>query len=521
MKIFTFLFVVLFINFLPAQHQNILISSYNRPNEPSIIIDPANTNRMVAATNLNNFYYSSDGGQTWENGLLSSDAYGVWGDPVIIVDTTGAFYFLHLSNPTLGSWIDRIVVQKSTDGGKTWDDGTAFGKNGSKAQDKHWAIVDPEDNTIFVTWTQFDDYGSSSNKDKSSILFTKSSDGGSTWAEVKKINEIDGDCIDDDNTVEGAVPAIGPNGEIYVAWAGPEGIVFDKSTNRGESWLANDIFIDEMPGGWAFDIPGIDRCNGMPITVCDLSDGPNRGTIYVNWSDQRNGEYDTDIWLSKSTDGGISWSEAVRVNDDPAGKQQFFSWMAIDQTNGKLYFVFYDRRNYEDTQTDVYMAMSGDGGQTFTNFKISDSPFTPNAGIFFGDYTNISAHNNIVRPIWTRLHNGSLSVWTALVDVDKITSLQDEKGGPPSKNSLVSNYPNPFVEKTYLSFKLHKKARISLKIYNVLGKEVASIIEEREYGIGKYIESFNPNSLNLSTGTYFYILNKNGEILKNKMLYIK
>jgi type IX secretion system substrate protein len=107
------------------------------------------------------------------------------------------------------------------------------------------------------------------------------------------------------------------------------------------------------------------------------------------------------------------------------------------------------------------------------------------------------------------------------VDVDKITSLQDEKGGPPRQSSLVSNYPNPFVEKTYLSFKLHKKARISLKIYNVLGKEVASIIEEREYGIGKYIESFNPNSLNLSTGTYFYILNKNGEILKNKMLYIK
>jgi hypothetical protein len=64
MKIFKFLFVVLFINFLPAQHQNILISTFNAPNEPSIMIDPANTNIMVAATNLNNFYYSSDGGQT-------------------------------------------------------------------------------------------------------------------------------------------------------------------------------------------------------------------------------------------------------------------------------------------------------------------------------------------------------------------------------------------------------------------------------------------------------------------------
>jgi Neuraminidase (sialidase) len=274
-------------------------------------------------------------------------------------------------------------VQKSTDGGKSWTDGTAFGKNGSKAQDKHWAIVDRTTNTIYTTRTQFDDYGSSNVEDKSSILFTKSSDGGTTWAEVKKINEVAGDCIDDDNTVEGAVPAIGPNGEIYVTWAGPEGIVFDKSTDGGATWLEEDIFIDAMPGGWTYDIPGINRCNGMPITVCDLSDGPNRGTIYVNWSDQRNGEDDTDIWFSKSTDGGESWSAPIRVNDDPAGSQQFLSWMTIDQTNGKLYFVFYDRRNYEDTQTDVYMAMPGDGGQTFTNFKISDSPFTPNAGIFF------------------------------------------------------------------------------------------------------------------------------------------
>ncbi|KAA3608823.1 MAG: T9SS C-terminal target domain-containing protein [Calditrichaeota bacterium] len=521
MKLFLIFFLILTATKIFAQHKNILISTANTPNEPSIMIDPANTNRIVAATNINNFYYSSDAGETWESGILSSSAFGVWGDPVIAVDTTGAFYFLHLSNPPSGTWIDRIVSQKSIDGGKTWNDGTAFGKDGSKAQDKQWAAVDRNTNSMYVTWTQFDEYGSSHSKHKSKIRFTRSTDGGETWSEPVAINEIDGNCIDDDETVEGAVPTVGPNGEIYVSWAGPAGLVFDKSLDGGETWLENDIFIDEMPDGWAYDIPGIMRANGMPITVCDLSGGPNHGNIYVNWSDQRNGTNDTDVWFSKSTDAGETWSKPARVNDDPAGKQQFFTWMDIDQTNGILYFVFYDRRNYDDLQTDVYMAKSDDGGETFVNFKISESPFIPNAGIFFGDYTNISAHNNVVRPIWTRLHNGALSVWTALIDVDNITAIQNDNNEIPQKNDLVSNYPNPFIDKTYLSFKLHKNAQISLKIYNVLGEEVASVIDNRNYGMGKYIESFSPAKLSLSTGTYYYILKKDGEIFKKKMLYIK
>jgi hypothetical protein len=52
------------------------------------------------------------------------------------------------------------------------------------------------------------------------------------------------------------------------------------------------------------------------------------------------------------------------VNDDPAGKEQFFSWLTIDQVTGYLYCVFYDRRNYANTQTDVYIARSTNGGTT-------------------------------------------------------------------------------------------------------------------------------------------------------------
>lgn len=508
---------------LPAQHQNVLVSNLNYPNEPCIAIDPNNTDRMVAAANLNNFYYSSDAGLTWTGGRATS-TYGVWGDPVVVADDQGSFYYFHLSNPPNGNWIDRIVCQKSTDGGKSWSRGTFMGlvpiAGGAKAQDKEWAVVD-RNNHIYVTWTQFDRYGSAAPQDSSNIRFAKSTDGGETWSEPVRINQVAGDAIDSDNTVEGAVPAIGPQGEIYVAWAGPAGIVFDKSTDGGETWLADDIFIDAMPGGWNFSVPGIYRCNGFPVTVCDLSDSPQRGTIYVNWSDQRNGEHDTDVWLAKSHDGGLTWSAPIRVNDDGPGRHQFFTWMTIDQVNGTLYFVFYDRRNYSDNRTDVFMAMSRDGGATFTNFQVSESPFTPRPEIFFGDYTSIAAHNNIVRPLWTRLNNVELSLLTAIIDLDQITGIKDRRETLPQAHAPAQNYPNPFDEATYLSFKLHRPAILSLKIYDLLGREVATVIDRKPYGIGQYVESFQPRDLGLPSGAYYFVLQNGSAVMRNRMIYVK
>lgn len=416
--------LIIFIMFCAArafpQHQNILISSSNDPEEPTIFINTQNTTQLVGGANINNVYTSADGGYTWSIGTIASQSYGVWGDPCCIADTAGNFYFFHLSWPPSGNWIDRIVCQKSTDGGLTWNNGSFMGLNGNKAQDKEWAVVDPANNNIYVTWTQFDVYGSANPVHKSIIRFAKSSDEGQTWSAAVKINEIDGDCIDSDNTVEGAVPAVGPNGEIYTSWAGPAGLVFDRSLNGGDTWLEEDIIVSDFPGGWDYTIPGIYRCNGLPVTVCDLSNGLYRGNIYINWTDQRNGSEDTDVWLSKSSDGGNTWSAPIRVNDDPPGKQQFFTWMTVDQLTGYLWFVWYDRRNYSDDNTDVYMATSTDGGETFINFKVSEEPFIPTTNVFFGDYNNITAHNNVIRPIWTRLHQNQLSVWTAIVQTDSV-----------------------------------------------------------------------------------------------------
>ena len=68
-----------------------------------------------------------------------------------------------------------------------------------------------------------------------------------------------------DNTVEGAVPAVGPNGEVYISWAGPLGLVFTKSTDKGVTWPDTKYLYVDIPGGWDFAIPAFTGQTGCRL----------------------------------------------------------------------------------------------------------------------------------------------------------------------------------------------------------------------------------------------------------------
>tara|TARA_B100001245_G_scaffold199496_1_gene159035 strand:- start:1976 stop:3361 length:1386 start_codon:yes stop_codon:yes gene_type:complete len=415
------LFLLLCSGSIMAQYTNVelgfSVNQFRGLCEPALAVSKTDPAYQVAGAILDQVFYSSDSGKTWTRDTLKS-SYGVWGDPVLISDYQGNFYFLHLSDPTGENWrseeiLDRIVCQKSTDNGKTWNDGSYMGMHHPKDQDKQWSVADRK-GTVYTTWTQFDKYGSKEEEDRSNILFSKSTDGGKSWSDAISINQFSGDCLDGDQTTEGAVPAVTEDGTVYVAWGYDNKIWFDRSEDGGETWLKEDKVVADQPGGWDIEIPGLMRANGMPVTVVNNKEGEYKGEVYVNWVDERNGNFD--VWFARSTDGGDTWSEPQKVNDDDTEADQFFTWLSCDQTTGYLYCMFYDRRNYKDLQTDVYLASSKDGGRSWVNEKISEKPFTPNPNVFFGDYNHIDAYQGVVRPIWTRYDKGGrTSIWTALI----------------------------------------------------------------------------------------------------------
>jgi hypothetical protein len=194
--------------------------------------------------------------------------------------------------------------------------------------------------------------------------------------------------------------------------------------------------------------------------------------------------------------------------------------MTVDQITGYIYVIFYDRRNYTDNNTDVYLAMSKDGGNTFKNIKISESPFNPNSSVFFGDYTNISAYNNVIRPIWTRLDNDQLSILTAIVDTNNfvvgINQPQKEKN---IINNNISVSPNPFKNNTFVSYKIHKDSYVKIILNDVYGNTIKTL-KNNKLKAGKYIQKISSNENNLQNGIYFVqiIINNNTIITKKIIL---
>jgi hypothetical protein len=397
-----------------------------RPAEVSVAINPTNAEHLIAVMLQagapgqprvsNHSYTSFDGGLTWKAVAAHNPQGRVQGDDSVTFGRDGTAYHAYISFD--GIRVERperawsgIFVRSSKDG-LNWSTPVAVVDHINTAipfEDKSWVGVDrseasPHRGNVYVAWTRFDVYGSDNPAHRSHIMVSRSRDGGQTFSTPYEISDETGDAKDSDGTVEGVVPAVGPNGEVYIAWAGPKGLVIDKSTDGGWTF-GRDKVIADMPGGWDLPVPGLERHNGMPVTAVDLSSGPHKGSVYVNWIDERNG--DPDVFVAASRDGGATWSAPVRVNDDPKGAVQMFTWMAVDPVDGSLNLVFHDRRGQPGKITGVTLARSVDGGKTFVNYPVPMTPFDCcESSAFFGDYNGIDAYGGRVVALFPVLTGG-------------------------------------------------------------------------------------------------------------------
>lgn len=357
-------------------------------NEPSIAISKTDPNIIVAGTNINWIYYSHDAGQSWESYRLGS-SLGFYGDPVLHAADNGDFYLVHLSKTPgkkWGDWFDRIVFQKSSDGGKSFTNGVGIGYNQDRTQDKPWLNTDNEGN-LYLTWTEFDKYGSDSAHHFSKIMFSMSKDQGASWSKPIVISDEMGGCKDDDNTLEGATTAVNSKGEIFVSWAGKGNIYFDKSSDGGKSF-GKDKIVALQEGGWVLDIPHFYRSNGMPFLQVDRSGGKNHDFLYLAFTSKENGI--NRVQLLKSTDGGNVWKPKSRFKSELDG-QQFFPNLSVDPKTGLISLGFYDApKSLNYYYANYHRATSRDGGMYFKVEKLNEIPFPiPGKSVFFGDYSDV------------------------------------------------------------------------------------------------------------------------------------
>jgi len=505
-------------------------------NEEQIVMNPKDTTNLVAVWRDFRlgyrqvaYGYSFDGGLTWNQDLFVEPQY-IWdSDPGLTVDTAGNFYAVILSYT--GSTYDPngLFVFKSTDGGATWGDpATVINGVPGVFEDKELIACDrsggPYTDNLYVAWTRF--YSTQ-------ILMCRSTDGGNSFVGPVTVSDSYG--------VQWPVPCVGPNSEVYVAWVhySPGSIRFDRSTDGGQTFgsditIQNASFISGYINGgiMVFSFPAMD---------VDITGGPYNGNIYVAYMDDAPGYTDTDIYFTRSTNNGNTWSQKIRINDDPLnnGCDQFHPWLTVAQ-DGSIIVVFLDRRlDSGNLFMDLYMTTSTNGGNTWSeNERITTVSSDPTAGSKFtplcqaankfpikidqpliltgragllGEYIGVTASSiDDIHPIWTDTRLGNQDVFTGV----KIPPSVEEKISQQIHKEVIILYPEPFVKDVRIDFSLSERKNIEFSLYDICGREVISGKLHTEHKRG----SFVLNGKDLPQGTYFLHL-KTTNFLKSFTLH--
>ncbi len=427
--------------------------------EVPIVSSPANRNILFASSNAYVFstglinsgvYVSLDGGVTWTGTetLPGAGTNDQRGDPGPIIDKNGVFLFTHLTSASNFGAVTGMGANRSLNNGATWSATVTVSADANA--DKNLGATDdsptsPYYGQSYFAWTSFST--SPANGRTSRTL-----NSGVSWSAPLVVNTTPAG-----HNAQGHDMAVGPNGDVYITWtagitASPfteDFVGFAKSVNGGASYTATEnIFDDNGSRSNSYNGWGI-RTNGFPRIAVDKTGGVRNGWIYIVVSQVNLAPAgtDADVVLHRSSDGGVTWSGGIRVNQDAVsnGKVQFFPAVCVD-SDGGVDVVYYDNRNFASVgdSCSVYISRSLDGGSTWGDVKIADHNFKPKqmspfGGGYMGDYIGITQSIGKVVAVWmddkaAPVGSNKPSCWAGALDISKTTICQDFSSAtfPPS-----------------------------------------------------------------------------------------
>ena len=581
----------------------------NRANPLNFVVTD---NRII--TGANYVYYTTNGGVSWAYSSVPTSS----GDPVFASDAAGNLYLAYLNS--------GVRIQKSTNGGASWN--TAVNIVSNSSADKEWITCDQTTgtyaNNVYMAYFN----ATTSNQ---RVDFHRSTNGGATWSSALVLSPTV-------STNPGPNIAVDWTGKVYVFVTTSSGAICYISTNGGVSFGSAISAAAYSEAGTVNATTGRHcvksniRTNGHPQSATDLSNGPYKGYTYIAYAGNPPGPDIANVYIARTTNGGTSFDYPLQVNDDGTTFDQWMPDISVDDA-GRVWVYWYDSRNdASNLLTEIYGAVSTDGGATFSpNFKISNQNFNPNVikeyqgadHYYIGDYVGMSGRT-FTLPVYSGQNNskndysaylpdygvsfqkatdnltvsntsvnyvripmmgnysgtvtytatvsptpstgtitftwspGNVKVLTGTPDSIKLSATTSsncaygtytvtvtgvETGGPrthtrtytlvvsstPSgisnntqsayQYNLYQNYPNPFNPSTSIEFFLPKQSLVNLRVYDLVGKEVATLANNGLRKEGLHQVTFD--GTNLSSGVYYYKITAGEFTDIRKMMLIK
>ena len=456
-------------------------------NEPAIAINPMNPDNIAIASNElfvgQTLRISTDGGVTFSEPIhpRSVARYRVASDPSLAFDSRGRLFWSHLGartrDPRWGalevfiSQVDPLTGELLPGYPVNVSAAAGFPAREGHWNHKQWIAVDhhrgsPFRDRIYLVWT--DEATRGGPPDDGSVVTAFSSDQGITWSEGTILF-----------TSTEAFPvthnAVAANGDVYLAYNDePPGSVGDtgrvivhRSSDGGATYP--QVSTAYAPG--AADItPNVQILQRLLYKSVSNTTGSRQpwllpdpwdsSAIYVVAADDPTnldhgaGFDDLGVFIVRSQDAGLSWTEPARVDSDPGDSHQIHPTASIDEVTGCMAVTWYDSRAGLSNPAgnfllDLFLTSSSDGGLTFrAEVPINDSPFDPdrnafatNQGppptLFIGDYNGVAVSRGVAHAAWaTDWFEGLDVLFDRATVCDGPAPIDIKPGGTPNAINL-------------------------------------------------------------------------------------
>jgi hypothetical protein len=477
--------------------------------ENTLAINPTDSNNLVAAwmklTGIGRVSIvvstSNDGGQTWGVPVVMPHFYvnSTSADPTLCARNDGTFFLAYIDYHL--NFDSGAVYVSQSNGGAGWSTPVEV-INGMASPDlpldRPWIVVDnsntPSQGTLYVV--------TKSAKDAPLphyIWEMESADSGATWTSPT--------LVDDSISIGPATssmgtPIVGADGMLHVLYLSynPSQFIFPRYvmvskhfgtpfTARNVNTLSVNSFFSPSDSLYQYSY----HLDANPL---------DSNNLVVSWTDNSNG--DPDIFSVRSTDKGLTWSPALRINDDTIsnGVGQDMCWAGFSPT-GTYAAAWRDRRDGgpgQNADYRVYAVKSDDGGLSFS----PDKPIGSQIGSLFipvdgNDFLGLTLTSTTIFSTWADNRNTRNQVYFNSLQLDLLTAVNEISEEP---DFMI--YPNPANGAVTLS-PVFEGAKVS--IYDVYGKLVCYF----DFGgMGSIAgEPWNINLQNLPQG--FYSLKMTGE----------